>query len=298
MRSTLRTPVARPALALPALVLVLLSGHALAALPVSLDDDATLRPGAPILPDDWLTVNTLHGETRHLGCTANFLFRDDAGNRYVGTAGHCAPVARGVHAWAPGEGPVARHGLRVEDAVPIGRFVFAASTLAPARAPLPFVGFVPEWDLALIRLDPGVEASPQMAHFGGPTGLNADLSPAPALLHHYGWGVHGVNGEPEVSGCCAFEQPAHGRTALAPSLSHPHLVHVLDVAGGGDSGSPVIGADGRAVGIVSSANYADHGAGASGAQTGNGIYVRLGPQLALAEATLGLALTLETAPLR
>lgn len=32
-------------------------------------------------------------------------------------------------------------------------------------------------------------------------------------------------------------------------------------------------------------------------ETGNGIYVRLGPQLALAEATLGVRLTLETAPM-
>lgn len=271
---------------------------ALGALPVTFDDWADLRPGAPILPDAWLTVRTLHGETRHTVCTANFVFSDEEGNRYIGTAGHCAPVERGVHVWAPGEGPVALHGARIEDAVPIGHFVFAGSTLVPSALPVPIVGLTPEWDLALIRLDPDVRVSPQMAHFGGPTSLNEDLSPMPVVLHHYGWGVHGVNGEPEVDDCCAFEQPAHGRTAVAPSLGDARLVHVFDLAGGGDSGSPVISADGRAVGVVSSMNYGDHGASLEGgARTGNAVYVRLGPQVAFAEATLGLDLTLATAPL-
>lgn len=278
-------------------LVLLLAPVAAAAFPVTLDDDTTLRPGAPILPDDWLTVSTLHGDARHTVCTANFVFSDEEGNRYIGTAGHCAPFDGGVETWTYPDGPVALHGARVDDAQPVGRFVFAASTLVPSRLPVPFVGFTPEWDFALIRLDPGVEVSPQMAHFGGPTGLNEDLTPFPVVLHHYGWGVHGVNGEPEVEDCCAFEQPAHGRTAVAPSMGDARLVHVFDVAGGGDSGSPVISADGRAVGIVSSANYGDHGASASGVATGNGIYVRLGPQVAFAEATLGVKLTLMTAPL-
>ena len=280
-----------------ALSVLALAGPASGALPITLDDHTDLRPGAPILVDDWLTVTTLHGETRHTVCTANFVFTDAEGNRYIGTAGHCAPVERGVHTWAVGEGPVATHGLRIKEAVPIGRFVFAGSTLVTSAIPAPAVGFTPEWDLALIRLDPGIAVSPQMAHFGGPTALNADLSPEPALLYHYGWGVHGVNGEPEVEDCCAIEQPAHGRSALATSMGDPLLVHVIDVAGGGDSGSPVISADGRAVGIVSSMNYADHGASLDGIETGNGIYVRLGPQVAFAETTLGTRLTLVTAPL-
>jgi len=284
--------------ALLLLAVALLLPGAAATLPVSFDDWRDLRPGAPILPDDWLTIQTLHGETRHMVCTANFVFADDAGNRYIGTAGHCAPIRDGVHVWPYPEGPVALHGTRADTAARIGTFVFAASTLAPATLPVPFVGYVPEWDFALIRLDAGVAVSPQMAHFGGPMALHDELSSEPALLHHYGWGVHGVNGEPEVEDCCALEQPAHGRTALALHLAHPRLVHVFDVAGGGDSGSPVISADGRAVGIVSSANYADHGVGAGGVQTGNGIYVRLGPQVALAEETLGVRLTLLTAPLR
>lgn len=269
------------------------------ALPVGFEEWTDLRPGAPILPDDWLTVRSLHGEARHTVCTANFVFADDDGNRYIGTAGHCAPIdGDGVFSWAYPDGPIARHGTRVETAVPIGRFVFASSTWSIAAVPAPIVGFTPEYDLALIRLDPGVAVDPQMAHFGGPTGLNDDISPLPALLRHYGWGVHGVNGEPEVEDCCAIEQPAHARSAVASSLSDPRLVHVFDVAGGGDSGSPVISEDGRAVGIVSAMNYADHSASASGAKTGNGVYVRLGPQLRLAEETLGVRLTLVTAPLR
>lgn len=282
------------------LVLVALAAPlAQAAFPVSFDDWTDLRPGAPILPDDWLTVSTLHGEARHTVCTANFLFRGSDGARYLATAGHCAPLGdEEVVLWPAGEGPVARHGTRVDTAVPIGRFVFAASNMVETAIPVPFLGFEPVWDIALIRLDEGVVASPQMAHFGGPTGLHDELSAEPTLLYHYGWGVHGVNGEPEVEDCCAFEQPAHGRTALATSMADPFLVRVVDLAGGGDSGSAVISADGRAVGIVSAANYAGHSVTtAEGVETGNGVYVRLGPQIAFAERNLGIQLRLETAPL-
>ena len=72
------------------------------------------------------------------------------------TAGHCVlagPVAdnAGESVWEKGTGP---GGQDSEER--IGEFAYAV--LAAPK------------DLALIRLDPGVEASPQMCHFGGPTG--------------------------------------------------------------------------------------------------------------------------------
>lgn len=274
-------------------LLPLLAGGVRASLPFTLDDHVDLRPGAPILPDSWLRVQTLHGHTRELGCTANFLFADDAGNRYLATAGHCAPVERGVHAWAYPEGPVATDMAYR----PIGRFVYAGSTMEPTQVPVPLVGFAPRLDMALVRLDEGVEASPRMAHFGGPVGLNADLTQLPVVLHMYGWGVHGANFEDVVGVATAVEQPVHGRTFAAASMPYPDVVHMTGVSGGGDSGSPVISADGRAVGIMSAMNYADHRASAEGVSAGPDAIVRLGPQVAAAEAALGVRLTLLTAPL-
>ncbi len=129
--------------ALIAVTLLAVAGGVAGALPVGTEDHTDLQPGAPILPDGWLTVNTLHGEERHTVCTANFLFTDEDGNRYIGTAGHCAPVEDGVHTWAYPEGPVAMHGTRTDTAQPIGHFVFAATTLVPTDLPVPFVGFKP-----------------------------------------------------------------------------------------------------------------------------------------------------------
>ena len=88
------------------------------------------------------------------------------GSRYIGTAGHCilgeSPIGGdvGEESWAPGTGPVARDG----DGNRIGEFAYAI--LQDPK------------DFALIRLDPGVAANPQMCHFGGPTGTNTD-QPAP-----------------------------------------------------------------------------------------------------------------------
>src|SRR5438046_8692914 len=108
-----------------------------------------VRPGAIVLSDV--------GQ-----CTLNFLFAGSDGSRYIGTAGHCilgtSPFGGdvGEMAWAPGTGPVAR------DAAgnPIGGVAYAI--LQDPK------------DFSLIRLDPLVEASAAMCHFGGPPALNDD----------------------------------------------------------------------------------------------------------------------------
>src|SRR5207247_6557518 len=108
-----------------------------------------VRPGAIVLSDV--------GQ-----CTLNFLFVGSDGSRYIGTAGHCILGASpfggdvGEMSWTPGTGPVAQDagGAR------IGEFAYAI-LLDPK-------------DFSLIRVDPGVAVSPQVCHFGGPTGINAD----------------------------------------------------------------------------------------------------------------------------
>jgi hypothetical protein len=108
-----------------------------------------VRPGA--------IVNSDVGQ-----CTLNFLFQGSDGNKYIGTAGHCALEApaiggqAGEKRWAPGSGPVATDA----DGNRIGEWAYAI--LQDPK------------DFSLIRLDPGVQSSPQLCHFGGPTGINSD----------------------------------------------------------------------------------------------------------------------------
>src|SRR5258707_120140 len=101
------------------------------------------------------------------------------GNRYIGTAGHCilgtSPFGGdvGEMAWAPGTGPEARdaNGAR------IGEFAYAI--LQDPK------------DISLIRIDPQVEASAGMCHFGGPTGGNHDPPRPfqPGVVHWFGNGI-------------------------------------------------------------------------------------------------------------
>jgi len=112
-------------------------------------------------------------------CTLNFLFMGSDGSRYIGTAGHCilgtSPFGGdvGEMAWAPGTGPEARDGVGNR----IGEFAYAI--LQDPK------------DFSLIRLDPQVEASAGMCHFGGPTAVNDDQPGLlqPVVLNWFGNGV-------------------------------------------------------------------------------------------------------------
>ena len=228
-----------------------------AAAPVGTGTCPGVRPGA--------IVNSDVGQ-----CTFNFLFQGADGDRYMGTAGHCilgeSPIGGdvGEQSWARGAGPVATDagGAR------IGEFAYAI--LQDPK------------DFALVRLDPGVPASAQMCHFGGPTGTNSDLTNSPVVLEHFGNGV-------------AIGSVLPARTHLATSMPDPDHVFADGLALPGDSGSGVISADGRAVGVLVTVGVHT---GSIGLPTDAGFIgiTRLAPQEARAEQVLGTALTLVTAP--
>lgn len=232
------------------------------ALPVSgpLGECTGVRPGSLI-----------SGSPSPGGCTMNFLFEGGDGYRYVGTAGHC--VAGGPpQAWAPGTGPAAySRGARIGE--------FAYSVLDGP------------YDFALARLDPGVPADPEMCHFGGPTGLLSDGALFPTTVRHYGNGAGlGVPVIPfAVDVPIPFGVLTPARSGVAVTTSSPGEVRFLGAVSGGDSGSPVITGDGRAIGpAVSIAVSA----------TGTVRATRLSAQLPAAESLLGTTLRLQTAPLR
>lgn len=230
-----------------------------AAAPVGTGTCPGVRPGAIVVSDA--------GQ-----CTMNFLF-EGGGNRYIGTAGHCilgeGPTSGdvGEESWAPGTGPVATDG----DGNPIGRYVYAI--LEDPK------------DFALIQLDDGVEASPQMCHFGGPTGINTDTPglDSPTVINHYGNGL-GVG----------LVLPA--RTILALGMPDEDHVYGEGVVVPGDSGSGVTDEQGRAIGVVVTTGVHSSSIGTSGIDVGLVGITRLAPQLARASDVLNVSLSLVTAP--
>jgi hypothetical protein len=228
-------------------------------------------------------------------CTLNFLFRAPDDTRYIGTAGHCVDPgptsneesnpdgrARIERVWPLGSGPVATD----SDGQRIGEFAYAV--VRPSK------------DFALIRLDPGVKASPEMCHFGSPHGLSTTDFDRAIVLHYYGSGA-GVG------------DVAPARSAVALGTPDPDHIYAVGLAVPGDSGAGVMTADGLAIGALVTTGF--HGLGfqwrdpddtpypspklprADGisADAGTIGITRLGPQLAGASEKLGLSLELVTA---
>ena len=209
-------------------------------------------------------------------CSLNFMFTDDRGDRFMGTAGHCILATsafgqqdNGEVSFAPGDGPEARDG----EGNRIGDFVYAVQ-----QDPR---------DFALILLDDGVEASPQVCSFGGPTGVN-DSQPGllePTILSNYG------NPLGLGSGITA-------KSFVAFGMPDPDHLFATGVVLPGDSGGPVLDEQGRAVGVVVSTglHLSESLLNLEGLDVGLVGITRLTPQLERAEEVLGTDLELVTAP--
>jgi hypothetical protein len=204
-------------------------------------------------------------------CSFNFLFTGSDGARYVGTAGHCIlgddPLGgdAGETSWAAGSGPVAKDG----EGRRIGEFAYAV--LQDPK------------DFALIRLDPGVAANPQMCHFGGPTGTNADQDASLKVLHYFGQGL-------------LVGETVPARTATAIGTPDPDHVYAQGAVVPGDSGSGIISSDGRAVGVIVTTGLHLGSFGTSGVDAGTTGITRIAPQVARAGQVLGTSLDLQEAP--
>lgn len=196
------------------------------------------------------------GLIRGTVCTLNFLFRGSDGERYIGTAGHCALAASGEIAWKRGKGPEAVGG----DGERIGEFAYAVDE--------------GQRDFALIRIDSDVDADAEMCFFGGPSGIYRAHSSDPFLVHHFGHGA----GVGSVPGGGPSTLPA--RSALARDSLDRWTIFIHGVASPGDSGSPVISENGEAVGVL------------IGIGTGDLHVSRLVPHLERAEGHLGISLRL------
>ena len=227
-------------------------------MPVGVGSCPGVRPGAEV-------------QTQVGLCTLNFLFEAPDHERYIGTAGHCilgegGPMGDNVgeKTWPKGGGPVAKDagGHR------IGEFAYAI--LQDPK------------DFSLIRLDSGVESSPEMCQFGGPTGINDDVGNGTKVLEYWGNGI-GIG----------TALPA--RSAVADGFPDPNHVYAAGLALPGDSGSAVITDDGRALGVLVTVGLHGFGYDQNGVDFGTIGITRLPPQLARASEVLGTKLTLVTA---
>ena len=169
------------------------------------------------------------------GCTLNFVFRgtsyDEEGKPvdeglFIGLAGHCVLGGHAEKTWTAGTGPVATDAARER----FGQVEYAV------------LGFEDDThlDWALIRVDDDrePEVKPGLCHFGGPSGMS-DTWNEGDLVHHFGQGL-------------VYENTVQGRSGVVLS-GETISVSSIVFAGAtqlGDSGSPLIQADGDAVGLV------------------------------------------------
>ena len=125
----------------------------------------------------------------------------------------------------------------------------------------------------LIHVDPKVKVTPQVCHFGGPTGLYKGTGVAPVVIEYYGNGT-------------AAQSLSPARTGVATGAADPTNAVSQGVWAPGDEGAPVL-AGGEALG------YYDGGIGGGG--NGAGFVVsRLDQWIARAGKALKVKLQLAT----
>lgn len=235
-----------------------------------------LRPGALLV---YGPVPTPDGKNY---CTFGFILRGTDGHRYATTAGHCLVAHGEEQTWPQGSGVIAY----TADGNRVGEFVYAINTREIVPPGLPANA-----DLAVIRLDRGVEADPEVCAFGGPTGIDDRIVTQPDPLEMRWFGSTPVGGRtpPTVPGPHAWLVPA--RSGYSLGMPRETIVQVSGHASFLDSGGPVLGADGRAVGLVSGP-LGDAEELPTDGHAGTFIVTRLTHQLERASEALGVRLSL------
>jgi hypothetical protein len=189
---------------------------------------ATIHPGVQIF-------------TSGAQCTANFVFYDNK-DVYIGQAGHCA--SEGLPNETNGcQTKVLPAGVKVdvEGASHKGVLVYDSWDMMH-RVHERDANTCEANDFALVRLHPADrgKVNPSIPYWGGPTGVARGVAPG-KFLYLYGSSVlrAGIDALSPTVGLSMFDANGgwyHGFHTLTPGVF-------------GDSGSPVLGPDGRALGV-------------------------------------------------
>lgn len=194
-------------------------------------DSATIHPGTQTI--------TASGQ-----CTANFVFTDAAHNVYIGQAAHCSSTGAATDT----NGCIA-------ESLPLGTEVMVDGASRPG------IMVYNSWlkmqenhesdpdacaynDFALIRLHPDDHASvnPSVPVWGGPTGVAGPLS--------FGDAVYSFGNSSLRLGIEALS-PKYGLTVGTSGNGWTHPLYTLTPGIPGDSGSPFLDDQGRALGVLS-----------------------------------------------
>lgn len=218
-------------------------------------ETAVLRPGSRI------------GKTNDPTCTGNFLFTNPEGTKaYMGTAAHCydagpsndpncgdeyTPITKDSIAYAilyDNTTPVIPTATDV--VADIGRFVYSSFNAMQEAGEDRHIWCA--WsDFALIELNANATrvANPTMWHYGGPTQLRTSEVANGEIVHTYG----GTTLRNHPAGAT---RPRDGIVTpderILANVGNDIVFHAVVPGGciGGDSGSPMIDADGQAIGVV------------------------------------------------
>ena len=198
-------------------------------------------PGAAVHPG----VQTITGKSQ---CTANFVFYDES-HVYLGQAAHCSStssetVTDGCKA---GSMPLGTP-VQIQGASRPGTLVYN-SWVAMASAKESNTDTCMYNDLALVRIDPADVSSvnPSVPFWGGPTGLNT-AGPGSNAVYSYGNSLLRFD--------LSALSPKTGFLQGDTGNGWGHQVLFINPAVPGDSGSPVLDNQGRALGIVSALSIA------------------------------------------
>lgn len=147
-----------------------------------------------------------------VGCTYNFVYTDQFGRYYIGTAGHCGVPTTGIRVSAAGIGT-------------FGTVVFTTGSGGVGN------------DFALIRVDTDKEhlVNPEMCHWGGP---DRPATAASVYLHHYG---HGIG--------YGLTEQTRARTGSLGAMGSTSF-QFTGAAIFGDSGSGAVTSSGAALGTI------------------------------------------------